>query len=312
MTTVTTPLGGSEILYNKLRSLIEIDDRINLILSTCDFRLLDPTKINIIWQHLSYDQQGVALLSNADFVSKVQYFVFVSHWQYEKFRSIFNLPSAKCFVVQNATDSIVPADKPKDKVKLIYTSTPWRGLELLLEAYSRLDRDDIELEIYSGTSIYGPSFAQTTKGQYDALYERAKTLKNCTHTEYAPNAEVKKALQSAHIFAYPSVFEETSCLAAIEAMTHGCRAVVSNLGALPETCGSWARYIPIGNDLNNFVDRYTEILNQEIDSIFSDRIQNKLNDQVAYYNKYWTWDARVNEWSDVIDTIQVPTEISKT
>jgi hypothetical protein len=87
---------------------------------------------------------------------------------------------------------------------------------------------------------------------------------------------------------------------------------VSNLGALPETCGSWARYIPIGNDLNNFVDRYTEILNQEIDSIFSDRIQNKLNDQVACYNKYWTWDARVNEWSDVIDTIQVPTEISKT
>ena len=46
-----------------------------------------------------------------------------------------------------------------------------------------------------------------------------------------------------HIFAYPSIWHETSCIAAIEAMAAGCEIVTTNLGALYETCSPFGRFI---------------------------------------------------------------------
>ena len=40
-----------------------------------------------------------------------------------------------------------------------------------------------------------------------------------TYHGFKPNDVVRKALSEAHIFAYPSIWVETSCISAIEAMS---------------------------------------------------------------------------------------------
>jgi len=59
------------------------------------------------------------------------FLLFVSHWQYNRFREKFNIPEYKCFVIKNATHAF-KEDRinTAGRIKLIYTSTPWRGLSV--------------------------------------------------------------------------------------------------------------------------------------------------------------------------------------
>ena len=288
--------GGTEILYDNLAKRVDLTG-VNLIKSVCAFELLDPNKPNILWQHLNTNEQNVQLLGYPDYVKRLDAIVFVSHWQHEKFRRAFPLDNTPCYVIQNCIEPIEKHEKP-DTLRLIYTSTPWRGLDLLAEVFERLGRVDVELVVYSGTSIYGPQFHEQTKHQFQSIYDRLKSV-GARHIEYAPNSEIREALKKAHILAYPNNWEETSCLAAIEAMSAGCQVVTSNFGALPETCGTWAEFTPLGED---FIQRYTQSLSDAISRFWTQENQRKLADQVEYYNRYWSWDNRVNQWERLIGT----------
>jgi len=292
---LTSPKGGSEILLEELQKRVDTSP-VNIILSTCDARLLHPAKPNILWEHLSYDQAGVTGLANADFVSRLDAIVFVSHWQHEQFRKRVNLPGDKCFVIQNCISPAPDHDKPQE-VGLIYTSMPNRGLSLLAQAYP-LMRNKVPLTVISGTKIYGKKFHETTGHKFNPLYRQLKAL-GAAHYDYLPNEEVREQLTKHHILAYPSVFEETSCLSAIEALSYGLKVVTTNFGALPETCGVWADYVPLGEP-SEFIKRYAQALDHAVDAW-------QLNtDQVQHYRKYWTWDARP-QWESLIGRYRTQT-----
>ena len=296
--------GGTEILYDNLASRIDLTG-VNLIKSVCAFELLDPNKPNILWEHLSYDQDNVRLLANPEYVKRLDAIVFVSHWQHENFRKRFNLPGEKCHVIQNAINPYLNLSKPQGKIRLIYTSTPWRGLEVLAKAYKKLNRNDVELVVYSGTSIYGHQFYEQEHQKFIPIYNELMES-GAIHHEYAPNHEVRKALQEAHILAYPNIWEETSCLAAMEALMTGCKVVTTNFGALYETCGIWADYVPLDS---NLVDRYADTLNRAIDSFWEKETQDKLSDQAIHYQKYWTWDYRIKQWERLIDSFKLSKQV---
>lgn len=285
-------MGGTEILYDALVSRLDVS-AINLIKSAAHPALLSTDKPNVLWEHLSFDQPGVQNLKSEDFINCLSAIVFVSHWQHDQFRRHFPIPGNKCYIIQNATEQFEPHVKPSGKIRLIYTSTPWRGLKFLIQAWKKLNRKDVELVVYSGTKIYGQEFYDREDAKFVNLYKALEDLPGVTHYDYAPNSEIRKALYSAHILAYPSSFEETSCLAAIEALAAGCKVVTTSFGALPETCGVYADYIPASA---NMVDRYVDALNRTIDTYWEDETQLKLIDQVSHYNHYWTWDYRINQW----------------
>jgi glycosyltransferase involved in cell wall biosynthesis len=211
----------------------------------------------------------------------------------------YNIPENKSIVIKNAIDPVPFIPKPTGKIKLIYTSTPWRGLSVLLDAFEMLNRDDIELDVYSSTIIYGNGFANSTKGLYDRLFDRAKRMKNVNYMGYATNAGIRKAVQKAHIFAYPSVFQETSCLSALEAGAAGCKMVVSNFGALYETCSEYADYVTYTPDQNLLAERYSRVLNNAINNyVHGDSVYKEQSD---FYNKFWTWENRIPLWKEFLN-----------
>ena len=57
---------------------------------------------------------------------------------------------------------------------------------------------------------------------FNNLYDTIKNHKHMTYHGTVSNDEIREALKNAHIFSYPSNFEETSCLCLIEAMSAGC------------------------------------------------------------------------------------------
>lgn len=302
------PKGGTEILKEQLIAQLEPGsmDGINLIGSVCHSDLIQKDKINIVWQHLSYDQPNVQYMRDRKFVDSVDYFIYVSNWQYNKFREHFQIPEYKSFVIKNATGPITSLKNINGRIRLMYSSTPWRGLAILVKAVELLNlkRDDFTVNVYSSTKIYGSKFEELEKSKFDALFERCENTRNINYKGYATNQEIKDALANNHIYAYPSIFEETSCLSVIEAMTAGNIVVTTNYGALPETCGEFATMIEFDSSVNNLIERYADTLNSVIDNYKEGVYEEDIRMQIEYYNKYYSWNTRITEWRNFLNYVR--------
>lgn len=297
------PRGGSDIMENGLRSRINLDDYgVHLIMSRCTEDQIVDGKINVLWQHLNYNEPLTQGMQNKFFTRAIDAFVYVSHWQYEKFRYVYHIPVSNAHVIKNAIEPIEYIPRRKDeKFRLIYTSAPFRGLDILLDSFELLDRDDTELHIYSSTIVYGSDYEKAHSHEYRNLFERAQNMKNVIYHGYAPNAQVIDALKHSHIFAYPSTFEETCCLAMIEAGAAGCKLVGHNLGALAETGSEFATLVPIRNDTKQIAEEYAKALNKEIDSYWQH--VDLLKWQSDFYNNFYSWDRRKTEWENLFSSL---------
>lgn len=286
-----------------LRKRINFDDyNAHLILSRCTEDQIVDGKTNILWQHLNYNEPLTQGMMNKFFTRAIDAYVYVSHWQHEKFRYVYHIPVDNAYVIKNAIEPIefVPRKKG-EKIRLIYTSAPFRGLDMLLDAFDLLKRDDIELHVYSSTIVYGSGYHAAHGQTYAPLFERAANTSGVFYHGYAPNDEIVKALKQAHIFAYPSMFEETCCLAMIEAGAAGCRLIGQNLGALAETGAEYATLVPIRIDKKQIVERYASALNEAIDTYWDS--QEMLAKQSDYFNTFYSWGRIANQWKYMLERI---------
>ncbi|MGA1049783.1 MAG: glycosyltransferase, partial [Minisyncoccia bacterium] len=248
------PYGGTEIQVDYLNKYVsqKLLDKVQITTSVPEKVPLDISKTNVLWVHNSYDQANLhPWFKNKLNHRKYDWYVFNSHWTYEKYRMVFDIPTDICLVIKNGFDDelIVKTDyKPKEKIKLVYTSTPWRGLDVLLNAMEQIKTDKVELDIYSSTQIYGDYFKNATDKQFIELYDKAKSMKNVNYKGYLHHKELMKVLHTYDCYIHPSTFEETFCMAAMESLAAGLVGVVTDLGALYETCAEFPIYVPYLKD----------------------------------------------------------------
>lgn len=301
------PKGGTEILRDKLIESINpiYLENVNLITTRCSFDLIQKDKINVLWQHLGPKQAATQYMADRMFVDYIDYFVYVSHWQFNQFRNSFGTPDHKATIIKNAIEPIDYIPRNNKKVKLMYTSVPWRGLVILLKAIDILNekRDDFELHVYSSTKIYGNDFEKQNQNGFDELFEKCKNTKNVIYKGYAPNDVIRQELINTDILTYPCIEEETSCLCAMEALMAGCHVLTTNYGALPETCGDFATYVEIDTSGYNLIKKYAEKLNYLIDRAIDGSLYDFKKLQVDYYRKFYSWDKRLQEWKDFFNKI---------
>jgi glycosyltransferase involved in cell wall biosynthesis len=302
------PLGGTELQMNELVKRLPKHywDKVQITTSVPEKEPLAKDKVNILWQKNSYDQGNLSpWFKNKDNHKKYDWYVFNSHWNYEKFRIYFDIPTDRSVVIKNAIPTTKWVErnpyKKGDPIKLIHVSTPWRGLNVLLGAMQLVKNPLITLDLYSSTQVYGTSFMEQNDDRYKPLYEQAKSLKNVNYIGYKPNHEVIDAMQYTHIFAYPSVWEETFCISAIESMAAGNMAVVTNFGALYETCAEFAHYVNYDKDFKSLARKYAIALDFIADNLHEDKMQERLQAQTNFYREYYNWDLRVGEWISLLD-----------
>lgn len=288
------PRGGTEILVENLLSQLgtEVFNQINLLISNTNPQALDPSKPNILWQHLDIDQRNAQGLRDPKFVSQLSEVVYVSHWQKTQFQNWFEISGGQ--VIRNAIQPIDFVAKPTGKLQLIYTSMPYRGLSVLLDSFEKLANPDVELTIYSSNIIYGRNWQSSDPVETERLFHRCRTMPGVHYRGYGTNKAVRRALQNSHILAYPSIFRETSCMSAIEAGAAGCRIITTDLGALPETCAGWARMVPYNSDHQTLVACYTDALREEIEHFQLNSYNSQRQSQ--WFNTQYSWETRKNEW----------------
>jgi len=295
--------GGSE---NQLRFLLKyLPDKsfknINLILNNASHDLIEKDRINILWMQHFVNQKEAKNLGSKNFTDKLDHIVFNSNWNLEKFIYQFKVPTSKSVVIKNAVEKIDFQEKTRNKINLIYHTTPWRGLTHLLKVFKSLNLENVELNICSSTIIYGEKFDKVLGKTYENIFNECKKTKNVNYLGFVENKKIIELLKKMHIFAYPSIWPETSCISAIEAMAAGCEIVGTNLGALYETCAPFGTLVSFDSNLENLEKRFSKALLNSINNFWSEENQKKLRLQRETINATYSWDVRSVEWKNFFD-----------
>ena len=303
-----TPLGGTELQENFLTSFVDkkILEQFQICTSVPEKIPLAKDKINILWQKNSYDQPNIVpWFKEQSNHQKYDWYVFNSSWNYEKYRYHFNIPTDRCHVIKNGVTSF-PKRKvftKGDRLRMIFHPTPWRGLNVLLATMQLLENENIELDVYSSCEIYGKKFKKDNDDKYQDLYDQAKTLKNVNYLGYRSNDFILSKLPYYHMFAYPSIWEETSCISLLESMAAGLYCMTTNYGALFETGAEFPVYINYETNLVNLAHQFAEGIKICRNTLHEPIIQEHLNEQQKYVKRFYSWDKKALEWTNFLTGI---------
>lgn len=241
----------------------------------------------IFWVHNTMDQfvEWIPKLMNNPIVANnIKFIIAVSeHHKQTLIRDLPNVSAEKFVVIPNAFE---PVDfNPQkfvdvQKVKLIHVSSGNRGMEILLGSLRDV-KEDFELNIFN--DYYPDASERKFPGADDP---------RVTFWGKTPRKVVAKFMSESHIHAYPSIWEETFCLAQAESMSAGLLCVYSDLGALPEISMGYGDMIP-SDELTEF--RFAESLTEAIRKIKNGE-HDPMEQSQAIREKY-SWDRVLQNWT---------------
>lgn len=299
--------GGSELMYFRLKESLEAKypkeflDKFQIILSRV--RNVEKNKHVIYWVHDLPGDPETVHLEDAKQRERFRKVVFCGQWQAQQYRTVLGVPFAGSTVLETGIYPVQFEPKPVDgPIRLIYTSTPQRGLELLFPVFDALSKKyDIHLDVFSSFKIYGWEEADK---RYEGLFNALKEHPKVTYHGFQPNEVVREHLQKAHIFAYPSIWMECNSQSLIEAMSAGCLCIHSNLGGLPDTAGGLTMMYDLNEDHNAHANMFAGHLAHAIENVRQDNVQNYLQFVKAYADHRYNWHNIFNKWENLLQNIQ--------
>lgn len=181
-------------------------------------------------------------------VSRADAVFALSKWHANFLKQTYpGLRDKKIFITRNGIDtsrfySLESPEKLKqDRPRLIYASSPDRGLSYLLDLLPSIRKEipAVELHLYYGFNNWismtrSPEMAQQ-KMALEELQRKISISFGVYQHGRVGQRELAGAFLRSRVWAYPTWFTETSCITAMEAQAAGCVPVTSDLAALSET-----------------------------------------------------------------------------
>ncbi len=182
--------------------------------------------------------QGARLLRAWEAFVKAQLehcdaYIFPAPFHRDRFVE-WGLDPGRCAVVEHG----LPKDalkapprgrKPVERIGFIGTVLPSKGVHVLVEAFRRLSRPELRLEIhgampdYHGDRDYGERLQAAARGLGNVHF----------HGAYAPS-ELPRILARLDVLVVPSIWWETFCLTAREGVIAGLPVVASDVAGISE------------------------------------------------------------------------------
>lgn len=300
-------MGGTELMQKRLHASISPSILNNFQIIPSRVREFQKGKKHIYWVHDLAQDPEVQHLKNGGW-NRFDKIVFVSHWQQQQYHNLLGVPYSAGTVIKNAIEPIETHEKPdlvNNPIRIVYFSTPHRGLDILIQVFSELSKkyDDIELDVISSFGLYG--WKERDK-PYFPLINFCKRHKKINYYESMPNDQLREHLKTCHIFAYPSTWMETSCLCLIEAMSAGLTCVHSTLGALPETSMHLTMQYDYQEDKEKHAQIFYSNLKNAIDMYRGKNVQSVIDNAnriKMVTDSVFNWNQRIVEWENLLRSL---------
>lgn len=270
--------------------------------------ILPPETALLLWCHHDSDQPSVQALADPGMRQHLAATVFVSEYQRQRAQRVFGMADHESAVIHNGltpafsnlfeSPAAVCAAK-RDADIAVYTSTPFRGLDILFEVMSNAP-PGVRLRSFAGMSVY-----QASDAPFAPLFARGAQLDNVDLVGSISQPLLAQEMKRASCFIYPNSFAETFCIAAIEGLASGLDLIVTDRGALPEVCGDFAVYIPaqlLDQDLPLAIHLFREALATQTARKRAnvERWAEMKFEQAMSVSARFSWEGRAIEWESLL------------
>ena len=202
-----------------------------------------------VWVHdIWLDSNGNANL-NIDKIDKV---FCLSPWHKQFFLGHHKtVPENKIHITRNGIDLARFEGKVrKIPGRMIYSSSPDRGLDLLLDLLPRIQKEvpEAEVHIFYGFENWEKSARSRNDQSQIALIEGLKkkfTQPGVCYRGRVGQKTLAREFMKAELWAYPTWFTETFCITGVEAMASGTPIVTTDVAALTTTVGEAGVILPV-------------------------------------------------------------------
>lgn len=238
------------------------------------------------------------------------HFVFKSNWQAETVGRRYSLDAEKITILTNAAAPCFTETEGRQTYffekrtppVLYYSSTPFRGLSILADAFPTIRKaiPGVRAIIYSSMKPY---HSLATDDPYSGHYERCRKV-GMEYVGGLGQVALAQAIRSADILAFPSNYPETSCITVMEGMLNSSLIITRSLGALPETCAGYGLMLPERAAQNgaSLPALYSDFVIKIVNMAYSDPVglRRHLTAQREYALKNYSWAPRAAEWEEFV------------
>jgi len=263
------------------------------ILTMVDFKKEFNAKTVCLWTH---DMPGDPVYNKIEEAYKNvdKIFALTEFHKDELLKFYPFMKNDKIFIARNGINK--KRFKNRDKIekipgRLIYSSTPFRGLEILADVFPEIRKrvPHAHLRVFSSMKVYGEKYDDD---QFEPLYNRLKNMEGVEYFGTIKQDRLAQEHMKAQILAYPNTFPETCCITAFEAQSAGTPIVISNLGALKETAPD---DVAIRIDGNPHSKEYKEKFIDSIVELLTNKEKwEKMHK--ACLGKDYSWSSIAKEW----------------
>lgn len=236
---------------------------------------------------------------------KIDRFFCLTHWHKDFFLKQYPfVHPSQVVVTRNGIDlsKFQPSDEPRNPHRAVYSSSPDRGLQSLLQMWPRIRQrvPDAELHVFYGFDTW-EACSINNPDQLAYIKLLKEMLRDCEKYGVTSHGRVSQKrlaseFQKSGVWPYPTWFSETSCITAMEAQAAGLSIVTSPIAALPETVGTRGLFVE-GDWLsesyqNEFVERVVQSMTMTSDE---HRHFNHL-----YAMSVFNWDGVACDWDTIL------------
>jgi FkbM family methyltransferase len=193
------------------------------------------------------------------------------------------------------TNTNVTISKPKPKVKnrFIYSSCPERGLERLLELWPRISEKLENAELYVCT--YN-NFPRTDSYNYEKDIKIQKMMECHGNVKYVGKLikpDLYVLMSTCEYWFYPTNFNETSCITAMEMLMSEVVCIYYPMGGLVNTMSEYGIQVKENDEIQTIVELSAS-------TPFAENRKKEIRRRGKEYAMSCDWKNRSKMWEDVL------------
>lgn len=234
------------------------------------------------------------------YMDKVTKFCVLSKWHWDFVKSHHGIPDEKLSMTMNGLDfgryKVLGVER--NPYRLIYSSSPDRGLDTLLYLFDFIKAEipQLELHVLYGFFNWESAIRQRNNDWEMKKMEEIKAGLNkpgvFNHGRVGQKELAIEQLRSS-LWAYPTSFTETHCITALECQRARVPVIASNFAGLQTTIGDSGILLGQGYDGESYTKEYREKFVAECISILKDR------DKWQYWSERGYQNTEKRSWADV-------------